>query len=179
VKEMFSDGDTIRSTKNHPRIDSIVNLNEQVILKSYYWSVLDGKYKIEQKVTYGKEYRLIENYQVGRPDTKSIWFKYRDQATGAKIDDCCDSWFLYTLNAEGKVVKEIQLDEQTQLPCIVKTFNLDKFGNPIDVITKNILEQTSKTKFSYTYDLHGNWTTREETRNEKVIELVTREILYE
>jgi hypothetical protein len=176
---MFNNLDTIISTKNHPNIDSVLNLNEQVILKSYYWSLLSNQYKLQRKVIYDKEYREIESYQVGRPDTKSIWFTYIDQATGGKIDDCCDSWFLYIFNPQGKVTKEIQLDEQTQLPCIVKTYTLDKFGNPTDVIVTNILEQTSKIKFNYTYDSHGNWTTREEVRNEKIFEMVTREILYE
>jgi hypothetical protein len=179
VKEMFRGQDTIRSTTNHPRIDSISNLNEQVILKSYYWSVLSDRYKIEQRVVFDKEYRVLENYQVGRPDTKSIWFTYVDQTTGAKIDDCCDKWFLYTVNANGKVTKEIQLDEQTQIPCIVRSYKLDKLGNPTDVIVENILNQTSKIKFNFTYDLHGNWLTREEVRDEKIIELVTREILYD
>jgi len=179
IKEMFNNLDTIISTKNHPNIDSVLNLNEQVILKSYYWSLLSNQYKLQRKVIYDKEYREIESYQVGRPDTKSIWFTYIDQATGGKIDDCCDSWFLYIFNPQGKVTKEIQLDEQTQLPCIVKTYTLDKFGNPTDVIVTNILEQTSKIKFNYTYDSHGNWTTREEVRNEKIFEMVTREILYE
>ena len=65
--------------------------------------MLSDEYKMSQKVVYDKDFRVIENHQVNRPDTKSIWFTNIDQTTGAKIEDCCDNWFLYKLNPPPSV----------------------------------------------------------------------------
>ena len=171
--EYVYDGNLLVATKcyRHNTLDDIYkyfyNDQRQIVSKKWY---SDDELKNEWQYEYSEEgYISCErelNYSIANDIYNRFGYKTNPLSTHT----------IYLYDKNGNIIKEEwynnhELEQSTK-------FEYDKRGN---VIYKEMLDYDDVekviTKYSYEYDIKGNWIKREETQNNET-NITTRNIIY-
>lgn len=129
--------------------------------------------KIEEKTfidsVLHKQWSQIYKYN-SRGLVKEISYFWRRDSLLKKTD------YVYSINNK---VKKIYSYDPEMKPVSITAYRYDKQGNSVEISEFLAKDKTQKKRtFGYRYDKYGNWTFHSENVNDRIENIITREIEY-